>query len=139
LLVEDEDLVRQVTRRILEGNGYTVLGAKDGHEALEILEQCQNPVHLVLTDMVMPGLTGMDLAARLASQCPEIKVLFMSGYAEHTIMDRDPTAQGLAYLQKPFTAHALTQKVRELLDASPTPAAAAASPETQPHPLPTKG
>ncbi len=117
LLVEDEDLVRQIARRILQSHGYTVLEARDGNEALQIYERHEGHIHLMLTDLVMPGLGGLELAHRLASRYPGMRVLFMSGYADNGIMDKDMQDQGLVYLQKPFEAHALTRKVREALDA----------------------
>jgi two-component system, cell cycle sensor histidine kinase and response regulator CckA len=135
LLVEDEDLVRQVARRILQSHGYVVLEAGNGHEALQVQAQHQGPIHLVLTDLVMPGLGGQELANRLTSRCPAIKVLFMSGYAEDGIMDKNLAAPGLVYIQKPFEAYALTRKVREFLDASPSQAPAAA---ILPRPLPIR-
>jgi two-component system cell cycle sensor histidine kinase/response regulator CckA len=135
LLVEDEDLVRQIARRILESHGYSVLEAKDGREALRLQEEHPGPIHLVLTDLVMPGFGGQELAGRLAARCPNLKVLFMSGYAESGILDKELAVRGEVYLQKPFEAHALIRKVRELLDA---PASQLPPPATLPHPLPSE-
>jgi two-component system cell cycle sensor histidine kinase/response regulator CckA len=133
LLVEDETLVRQIARRILESHGYSVLEAKDGQEALRLQEEHPSPIHLMLTDLVMPGFGGQELASRLAARCPSLKVLFMSGYAESGILDKELASRGDVYLQKPFEAHALVRKVRELLDApgSPPP-----SPDPLSQPLP---
>ncbi len=118
LLVEDDQLVRQIARRILQSHGYTVLEARNGNEALQILKQQRGPIDLMLTDLVMPGLNGRELASRLTSRYPEMKVLFMSGYADNGVMDKNMAGPGLVYIQKPFEAHALARKVRELLDSS---------------------
>ncbi len=118
LLVEDEDLVRQIARRILQKHGYTILEARDGNEALHLLEEHQGPVDLMLTDLVMPGLGGLELARRLITRRPNLKVLFMSGYAENGIADKAPSGQELAYIQKPFAAQVLAREVRKVLDAS---------------------
>jgi two-component system cell cycle sensor histidine kinase/response regulator CckA len=118
LLVEDDQLVRQIARRILQSHGYTVLEARNGNEALQILKQQRGPIDLMLTDLVMPGLNGRELASRLTSRYPEMKVLFMSGYVDNGVMDKNMAGPGLVYIQKPFEAHALARKVRELLDSS---------------------
>jgi two-component system cell cycle sensor histidine kinase/response regulator CckA len=133
LLVEDEGLVRQVARRILKSSGYTVLEARNGKEALHIYEQHPGPIHLMLTDLVMPDLNGRELANQLASRHPEMKVIFMSGYADNGIMDKNLSAPGVVYIQKPFEAHVLTRKVRELLDA---PLARVPPPTAPPTPYP---
>ncbi len=117
LLVEDEDVVRLVACKILQRSGYTVLEARDASEALKICEQHQDPIHLLLTDLVMPGMNGRELAKRLSSWRPELKVLFMSGYAEDVFLNQGKFGQALSYIQKPFQVNALTRKVRELLDA----------------------
>jgi two-component system cell cycle sensor histidine kinase/response regulator CckA len=118
LLVEDEEVVRQVTHRILQRQGYTVLDAKDGQDALEILEQHPGPVHLMVTDLVMPGMNGRELALKMTAAHPEIKVLYMSGYAENGIVNQGVLEEGIVYIQKPFEARVLAYRVRELLDAS---------------------
>ncbi len=115
LLVEDEDLVREVTHRILKRYGYTVLLAKDGPEALRLTEDC-GPLHLLLTDVIMPGMSGRELAEHLVSRHPQIKVLFMSGYPENAIGDQGTLEPGVAFIQKPFKHFELALKVREVLD-----------------------
>jgi CheY-like chemotaxis protein len=115
LLVEDEDLVREVTHRILKRYGYTVLLAKDGPEALRLTEDC-GPVHLLLTDVIMPGMSGRELAEHLVSRHRHLKVLFMSGYPENAIGDQWTLEPGVAFIQKPFKHIELALKVREVLD-----------------------
>ena len=118
LLVEDEEVVRRVAHRILAAYGYTVLDARDGHDAVQVLEGQAGPVHLVLTDLVMPGMNGRELARELSTRRPEMKILFMSGYAENGIVNQGVLEEGIAYIQKPFEARVLARRVRELLDAS---------------------
>ncbi len=117
LLVEDEESVRELARHILGLDGYTVLEASNGKSALQISEQHPDPIHLLLTDVVMPGgLSGRGLVERLTPLRPEIKVLYVSGYSNDTIIDNVILSPGTAFLQKPFTLADLTGKVRELLD-----------------------
>jgi two-component system, cell cycle sensor histidine kinase and response regulator CckA len=116
LLVEDENLVRAITRRILGRLGYKVLEARDGPEALEIAAKYEDPIQLLLTDLVMPGMSGQELADHLASGRRQLKVLFMSGYAENSLAGGHELAKpGRGYIQKPFEARSLAGKVRELL------------------------
>ncbi len=119
LLVEDEDMVRQVARRILERNGYTVKEAGLGAEALLLSGQNSGPIHLLLTDVVMAGMSGRELADRLSLQRPEMKVLYMSGHTENAIVHHGVLDQGIAFIQKPFRHDILVQKVREVLDRPP--------------------
>jgi two-component system, cell cycle sensor histidine kinase and response regulator CckA len=116
LLVEDEDGVRGLTRRILAYAGYTVLVARDADEALRISAQHDEPVELLLTDVIMSGLSGPRLAETLLALRPSLGVLYMSGYNEDTIVRQGVLRQGVAYLQKPFTPAALKRRVREVLD-----------------------
>jgi two-component system cell cycle sensor histidine kinase/response regulator CckA len=118
LLVEDDDGVREIAGRILRQSGYQILPARDGHEALQVCQEFQGTIHLVLSDLVMPGLNGHELMLRLASLRPGIKVAFMSGYAADGILDRDLFGTGVAFIQKPFEARALTTKIWELLHAA---------------------
>ena len=120
LLVEDEDMVRQVARRILEIKGYQVLEAASGEDALAVSQQASGPIHLMLTDVVMPGISGGETAQLLRAQRPELKVLFMSGHTENSIVHHGVLDSGVAFLQKPFRGEALARKVREGLDGSPT-------------------
>jgi signal transduction histidine kinase len=116
LLVEDEDGVRAMARHILQSNDYTVPEARDGVEALRIGSQAQGPIHLLVTDVVMPRTSGPQLASRLQKMRPEIKVLFMSGYTDDTITQHSVLNSGRPFLPKPFTAAGLAGKVREVLD-----------------------
>ena len=118
LLVEDDDGVREIAGRILRQSGYQILPARDGQEALQVCQEFQGTIHLVLSDLVMPGLNGRELMLRLASLRPGIKVAFMSGYAADGILDRDLFGTGVAFIQKPFEARALTTKIWELLHAA---------------------
>jgi signal transduction histidine kinase/FixJ family two-component response regulator len=117
LLVEDEDAVRQLARRLLVNHGYTVLEARDGEEALAVSQSHADRIDLVLTDVVMPRMSGPELVERLASLRPETRVVYMSGYTEDAIARRDIFAAGAAFLEKPFAPRALAAKVREALDA----------------------
>jgi CheY-like chemotaxis protein len=116
LLVEDEEAVRSVAARVLQNQGYRVLASPNGQEALSLVEQVEGKIDLVLTDVVMPDMGGLELAVRLQGRWPGLKVLYMSGYAEG-----DKLRPGIDYerpfLQKPFSAESLTLKVREVLDA----------------------
>jgi len=116
LLVEDAARVRAVVREILEMSGYAVLEAHHGAEALELSNRHGGPIHLLVTDVVMPQMSGRELAQRLATLRPDLKVLYMSGYTDDAIVRHGVLASGIAFLSKPFTPDALALKVRELLD-----------------------
>jgi CheY-like chemotaxis protein len=115
LLVEDEEDLRNLAAIILERQGYRVLSAPNGNEALVLCEQHKDPIHLMLTDVVMPGMNGRELAKRLESSHPETKVLYMSGYTDHAIVMHGVLVEGVHYIQKPFTVDALAKKVSEVL------------------------
>jgi two-component system, cell cycle sensor histidine kinase and response regulator CckA len=115
LLVEDEDGVRQLAREYLEMNGYTVIEAEDGHTALELAALHAGPIHLLMTDVVMPGISGRELAQRIAKTRPEIKVLYMSGYTDQAVVHHGILDTGAVLLQKPFTMATLASKLREIL------------------------
>jgi two-component system cell cycle sensor histidine kinase/response regulator CckA len=117
LLVEDEDIVRRLVRDILERSGYRILEAADGQEALEVGRDNHEAIDLLLTDVVMPKMRGNELVERLLSLSPEMKILYMSGYAEDAIANDGVIEPHGAFIQKPFTVEALTQKVRTVLDA----------------------
>jgi PAS domain S-box-containing protein len=114
LLVEDDQSLREVTQELLESGGYTVLSARDGAEALAVADEYEGNIDLLLTDVVMPGMNGPDLAARMVSKRPGLKVLYASGYTDATL-HRDIVDRGAMLIQKPFTAAALTGKVRDAL------------------------
>jgi PAS domain S-box-containing protein len=116
LLVEDELTVRHLTRDYLQNEGYAVIEAPDGAFALQLSSAHDGPIHLLLTDVVMPGINGRELAEQLARSRPAIKVLYMSGYSENAIGHNGTLDAGISLLQKPFTLPALKAKVREVLD-----------------------
>jgi PAS domain S-box-containing protein len=115
LLVEDEEWVRTLARHVLQQSGYTILEARHGQEALQLWERAKDDVGLLVTDMVMPEMNGSDLARKLLSQRPELKVIFMSGYADRDLFCSELLEQGVAFLPKPFMPKALSGKVDELL------------------------
>lgn len=122
LLVEDEDGLRTLTHNLLERCGYTVLVAKDGKQALQISQEHMPAIHLLLTDVVMPGMSGPQLAQQMARQRPEIKTVYMSGYTGQTYAGHGALDPGSFFLMKPFTRDTLASKVREALDGVPAAA-----------------
>ena len=118
LVVEDAASVRMVTRQVLERYGYAVLEAPEGETALRLAAKHHGPIHLLLTDVVMPGLSGRQVAEQLAQLRPDIKTLFTSGYAASAIAHHGILDSGIAYFQKPFTPETLARRVREVLDSS---------------------
>jgi PAS domain S-box-containing protein len=116
LLVEDQEEVRQVAREILSRLGYEVLEAPNGAEALQLCERHPRPIDLLLTDVVMPQMSGRELAERVAPGRPDMRVLFMSGYTEDAILQHGILDEGLAFLQKPLVPDRLARRVREVLD-----------------------
>ena len=121
LLVEDDAAVRELVAEILNRNGYTVIETATGDEALRAAAAHEHPIHLVVTDVVMPGMNGRQLADRLTTRHPNAKVLFMSGYTDNAIDDQGVLASDTAFLQKPFTSTSLTRAVRETLDRTLAP------------------
>jgi PAS domain S-box-containing protein len=117
LLVEDQTEVRKLTSRILEARGYTVLPAENAGEAVQLAERYLKRIDLLLTDVVMPGVNGRELALQLAAQRRDLKVLFVSGYTGEAIRQHGLLERGAAFLQKPFSPEVLARKVREVLDA----------------------
>jgi len=118
LVVEDEERVRKLVCEVLESKGYRVLGAANGEEGLLVCRQQSSPIHIMVTDVVMPGMNGRDLANRVASIRPVMKVLFMSGYSEDAVVSDGVLDPGLNFIQKPFAPEALAWKVREVLERS---------------------
>jgi two-component system cell cycle sensor histidine kinase/response regulator CckA len=116
LLVEDEASVRELLRELLETAGYSVLEASGPAEALQIVQSRPQPIQLLITDVVMPEMTGPELARRLAEMRPGLRILFLSGYTEGVVADKGLLGDGAHFLQKPFTGDALEAKVREVLD-----------------------
>ncbi|HPG67234.1 MAG TPA: PAS domain S-box protein [Candidatus Hydrogenedentes bacterium] len=117
LLVEDDPSVRRMARRILDKAGYHVLDAANGLEALRVFEAEGKAIELVVTDVIMPEMNGRELYERIAATRPDIRVLYMSGYTDNVIAHHGILNEGTFFLQKPFSARALTAKVREVLDA----------------------
>lgn len=117
LLVEDEDMLRGLIRELLEIKGYAVLEASQGVEALELFKKSMEPVDLVLTDVVMPHMSGSELVERLRKEQPALRVIFMSGYtgANNAAIHKSLEMPGVAFLQKPFRLNALISQVEELL------------------------
>ena len=116
LLVEDQDGIRDLVGEFLQNNGYSVLLAADGNEALQLADEHNDPIHLLLTDVVMPNLGGRELAERLTQSRAQMKVLFMSGYPDHATWSSELVNDSAAVLQKPFPLDTLARKIRSLLD-----------------------
>jgi DNA-binding response OmpR family regulator len=121
LLVEDEANLRYLARQFLEKQGYRVIEAADGAVAMQIAVAHEGIIHLLLTDVIMPGMNGRELAQRVSEIRPNTKVLYMSGYTENVIGHNGTLDAGIRLLQKPFTLHELKDKVREVLDSSTFP------------------
>jgi DNA-binding response OmpR family regulator len=117
LVVEDDDSVRGFVQTVLEARGYRVLAAANADDAVLQAVRHDGPIGLLLTDVVMPGMSGADLAARLREIAPDVKVLFVSGYTENTIVHHGVLDPGVSFLAKPFSPDALAERVRAELDA----------------------
>lgn len=118
LVVEDEDIVRGLVREILVEAGYRVLEARQGEEALSLCAAYEQPIQLLLTDVVMPEITGKEVADRLHALRPETRVLFMSGYTVESIVHQGMLDADVEFIQKPFTPDALVKKVREVINSN---------------------
>ena len=119
MLVEDEDMVRELIELGLTRDGYSVLESRSPREALELCRRHEGPIHLLITDIIMPEMSGRDLAEQMQTMYPEVRVLYMSGYTDDVIVHHGILEAGIDYLQKPFGPGALSQKVREILDSGP--------------------
>src|SRR5262249_3461528 len=116
LVAEDEDAIRRLARDVLTARGYTVLTAADGAQALEAARRHDGAIHLLLTDVVMKGMSGRDLARRLTLSRPHAKVFYLSGTTDDAIVPHGVLNRGTNFLQKPFASDALAWKVRDVLD-----------------------
>ncbi|TLY18242.1 MAG: response regulator [Nitrospirae bacterium] len=116
LIAEDEPGVLTLVCETLRTHGYTVLEARNGKEALAISQRYQGPIHLLLTDVVMPQMNGREVSERLLVTRPDVKVLYMSGYTDDAVLRHGVVANGVDFLPKPFTAGAVASTVRKMLD-----------------------
>jgi len=127
LLVEDEESVRELVQVTLSARGYKVLEAANGEDGLRMAAEVEGPIDILVTDVMMPGMGGRELAKRLCIMRPEMCVLYLSGYAEDAVASPGGLGPGSAFLQKPFTLQSLAKKVREVLRSKATTKAASAS------------
>jgi DNA-binding NtrC family response regulator len=121
-LVEDEKTVLDLASRILRRKGYHVLPAENGRHAIDVIARYPHRIDMLVTDVVMPEMNGRDLADRINVMRPGVKILFMSGYSPEAVAQHGVLAQGAAFLEKPFSPDGLLRKVRDLLDATASPA-----------------
>ena len=116
LIVENEAAIRNLLQMALRKNGYTVLAAESGREALDLVRDHSGPIHLLITDVMMPDIDGPELVRRLSSIRPDTRTLFMSGYMDDALGDQGVLPANVNFIQKPFSPRAFAQKVREILD-----------------------
>jgi DNA-binding response OmpR family regulator len=118
LVVEVEDAVRGLTVSILKAHGYQTLEASNGHQANAVVERHQEPIHLILTDVVLPGITGLELAEQLRARMPAAKVLYVSGYPEADIANYGIVPGDVEFIQKPYSPDLLAARIRDILGGS---------------------
>jgi two-component system, cell cycle sensor histidine kinase and response regulator CckA len=118
LVVEDDEMIRSLIRDILESTGYRVLVADDPEQGMKLIGEQQDEINLLLTDLILPGMSGRELVDRVTKEKPEMRVLFMSGYSDEAVARHGILEPGLAFLQKPFSRDALVRKVRDVLDSA---------------------
>jgi DNA-binding NtrC family response regulator len=116
LIAEDEPDLRELTRMFLQEHGYKVIDAASAEQALKIADALSEPIHLLLTDVIMPGMSGRQLAERIQDRRPQTKIIYMTGYTDDMIVQHKVLEPGVNMLQKPFTRLDLVQKVRSTLD-----------------------
>ncbi len=116
LVVDDADQIRDVVKKILRNRGYTVLEAKDGEACMRVFQEHSGPIHLLLTDMFMTGMNGREVADHLLASRQDIKVIFMSGHSNETILSHGGLDPAFSFIRKPFTPETLLRKVSEMLD-----------------------
>jgi CheY-like chemotaxis protein len=119
LLVEDEPMVRDMTRRTLERQGYAVRSADNGRDAIEKFGDCARDIHLMISDVIMPEMDGRELARQMKARCPCMRILFISGFTEHGLAQQGELDPDADFLAKPFQLGELARKVREILDRPP--------------------
>jgi len=120
LIVENEAAIRNLLQMALRKNGYTVLAAESGREALDLVRDHSGPIHLLITDVMMPEIDGPELVRRLSTLRPDTRTLFMSGYMDDALGDQGVLSAHVNFIQKPFSPRAIAQKVREILDGTST-------------------
>ena len=118
MLVEDEEALREAISTYLAGHGYTVLEAANGEQALQVASEYGKSIHVLLTDIVMPKMSGAELARELAMKYPDLVTLYMSGYTDRIVVDYSLESSTAGFLQKPFALEALLQKLREMIGAT---------------------
>jgi CheY-like chemotaxis protein len=116
LLVEDESALREITAELLRGEGYTVLEAADGPTAITQSAEYKKPIHVLVTDVVLPGLNGREVASRISAVRPQVKVVYISGYTAPSIVNQGLLDSSVVLLSKPFTRIALLRQLRAVLD-----------------------
>jgi CheY-like chemotaxis protein len=134
LVAEDEDLLRRLVSQLLGAQGYRILEARDGGEALHLAHLASRHLRLVVTDVVMPGMDGWELGRRLAIDCPEVAVLYMSAYPRTDIFHRGESDPSVPFLEKPFSSELFVKTVRGLIEGSSSPADASSASQDRPDP-----